>query len=260
MTIAREYFHRVLSPWVPGVENPLPRWVIELGDPDAVAVDVGCGTGVLLCYLAQHFGRVIAIDRDPDMIDAAEELIEKLRQQGAEFGEIELRCEDWVECEDIQGADLVCAVNAILEPDAERRFQMLRTLCKALDHGSPSTLLAIFPAMEAQVHLLRLYAAELARLRVPEETIRCKIDEEFLTAHHFDALAGTFSSRDEPMQKFFYELELAFELDDAGFTVEEMDRVLYPWDVCRAVDAGYFPGEVELFDWFVRARPTSFTI
>ena len=54
--------------------------------------------------------------------------------------------------------------------------------------------------------------------------------------------------------------ELAFELDDAGFTVEEMSRVLYPWEVCRAVDAGYFPGEVELFDWFVRARPTSFTI
>lgn len=234
--------------------------MVELGDPDAVAVDVGCGTGVLLCYLAQHFGRVIAIDRDPEILDAAEELVGKLREQGAELGEIEFRREDWAECEDIQGADLVCAVNAILEPDAERRFQMLRRLRKALDTGPRPTLLAIFPAMEAQVHLLRLYVAELARLRIPEETIRRKIDEEFLTAHHFDALAGTFSSRDEPTQKFYYELELAFELDDAGFTVEEMSRVLYPWEVCRAVDAGYFPGEIELFDWFVRARPTSFTI
>jgi hypothetical protein len=116
-------------------------------------------------------------------------------------------------------------------------------------------LLAVFPAMEAQVHLLRLYDASLARHGVAEGERRRQIEAEFLGAHGFDALAATFASRDEPPQKFFYELELAWELDDAGLDIAEQTRVVYPWDVCRRVDAGYFPGEVELFDWAIRARP-----
>jgi len=257
MTIAREYFHKVLSPWVPGVSNPLPQLARELARPDGTAVDVGCGPGVFLCYLAQLFGRVVAIDRDPDMIEAAGELVETLRRHGAELGEVELRCEDWAECDDVRGADLVCAVNSILETDGERRHRMLGALQRALSPDRGATLLAIFPAMEAQIHLLRLYAAELARLGASAEVIERQIEAEFLTAHHFDALEGTFSSRDETPQKFFYELELAFELERAGFDVSEMARVVYPWEVCRAVDAGYFPGEVELYDWFVRASPSS---
>jgi SAM-dependent methyltransferase len=255
VTVAREYFSRALSPWAPGVEgNPLPRWVAELADADATAIDVGCGPGVLLCDLAQRFGRVIGIDRDPAMIEVAEELVERLRAQGARLGEIELRCEDWAEVDGLprEGARVVCAVNAILEPDAGGRARMLVGLREAL--AADGALLAVFPAMEAQVHLLRLYEASLAGLGLPVGERRRQLDAEFLGAHGFDALAGTFASRDAPPQKFFYQLELAWELADAGFDVAEEQRIVYPWDVCRRVDAGYFPGEVELFDWAVRTH------
>ncbi len=254
MTLAREYFSRVLSPWVPGVNNPITTWVTELARPKGLAVDVGCGPGVLLCVLAQHFGRVVAIDQDRDMVEAAGELLEKLRGQGATFGEVELRCQDWAECDDIRGADLVCAVNSILEPDAERRRRMFSLLGDSLKRGEgpdAGTLLAIFPAMEAQVHLLRLFADELARLGASTEVVTRQIETEFLTAHHFDAFEGTFASRGDEPQKFYYELELGWELADVGFDVRNTSQVIYPWEVCREVDAGYFPGEVELFDWFV---------
>lgn len=255
MTLAREYFQRVLSPWVPGVDNPLPGWVEQLAKPEGTAVDVGSGPGVLLCYLAQRFGKVVAVDRDRDMVDAAAELVEKIRAHGVELGQIELRLEDWADCEDIRGADLVCAVNSILEPDPTRRARMLTLLRRAMRPGA--TLLAVFPSMEAQIHLLRLYMVELERREVPAAEIARLIDAEFLTAHNFDALEGTFSSRDEPAQKFYYQLELAWEMRDAGFQVIEQSPIVYPWDVCRRVDAGYFPGEVELFDWFIRAQPAS---
>lgn len=259
MTVAREYFQRVLSPWVPGVDNPVPRLVTEFANPQGLAVDVGCGPGVLSCYLAQHFGRVIAIDRDPGMIEAATELAQKVSKQASDFGEIEFRHEDWGNCEDIRGADLVCAINSILEPREIKRRLLFENIFNSLRQGpNPGCLLAIFPAMEAQIRLLRLYAADLERSGLNEEEIENEIEEEFLTAHHFDALEGTFSSRDEPTQKFYYQLELAWELSDAGFVTEAQSRVIYPWEVCRQVDAGYFPGELELWDWFIQATPALF--
>ncbi len=249
-----EYFRRVLSPWVPGVDNPLPEWVDRAARPEGLAVDVGCGPGVLTCYLAQRFGRVIAIDRDREMAEATGELVAKLRAQGAPFGDVEVRCQDWVAVDDIAGAaDLVCAVNSILEPAPEKRFRLLRGLTEALvpERGR---LLAIFPAMEAQVHLLRLFDDALRERGMTDGEVAEWMEQELFEAHSFDALAGTFASRGEPPQKFCYHLELALELKDAGLQVDEISPVIYPWEVCAQVDAGYFPGATEMFDWFVRAR------
>lgn len=249
-----DYFRRVLSPWVPGVDNPLPRWVEQLARPDGTAIDVGCGPGVLTCYLAQKFPRVIAIDRDPQMAEATGELIEKLRARGAPFGEIEIRCEDWAESDDLNGrADLLCAVNSILEPRPEDRRQLLAKLRSTLKNES-SRLLAVFPAMEAQIHLLRLFSAELDARGIEGEELYSWIEQELVIAHSFDAYEGTFSSRNEPPQKFCYQLELCWELAAARLRVDEMSRITYPWEVCRDVDAGYFPAALELFDWFVVAR------
>jgi hypothetical protein len=215
---------------------------------------VGCGPGVLTCYLAQGFGRVIAIDRDPAMVEATGELIEKLRARGAPLGEVELRCQDWGECDDLSGrADLVCAVNSILDPSPERRHQLLAKLVAAMtpDRGQ---LLAIFPAMEAQVHLLRLFAGALEDRGFSDDDARAWLAQELIEGHSFDALAGTFASRGEPPQKFWYHLELCWELADLGLAVREVTPVVYPWEVCAQVDAGYFPDSTELFDWFVRAE------
>jgi hypothetical protein len=115
--------------------------------------------------------------------------------------------------------------------------------------------LGVFPAMEAQVHLLRLYELRLQQSGLEPEAIGEAIEQEFWGGHLFDAYEGTFASQGDPAQKFVYELELDWELRERGFEVETLSRIVYPWEVCREVDAGYFPGHVELFDWFVRARP-----
>jgi SAM-dependent methyltransferase len=250
--VSASYFTRVLSPWVPGVDNPLTRCLEDLEGPGRLAVDVGCGPGVLVGLLAQSFDKVVAVDQDPNMIEATRELVEVLRSKGARFGEIEFRCQDWASCDDLSGADLVCAVNSILEPSPDKRARMLALLASAL--APQGALLAIFPAMEAQLHLLRLYAGRLAAEGLTEEEVRQAIDEELVVGHSFDAVTGTYASLDEPPQKFCYRLELEWDLADAGLAVERTEPVIYPWEACRQVDAGYFPGERELFDWFVSAR------
>ena len=252
MSASSQYFQRVLSPWVPGVQNPLPPRIDGLGGPDRLAVDVGCGPGVLTVYLAERFGRVLAVDRDAEMIEATRELVERLRGRGAGLGEVELVHGDWTACEAVRGATLVCAVNSVLETHGTKRRLMLELIRDALD--PEGSFLGVFPSMEAQVHLFRLFAARLDSDGLDADAVRQQLRDELITAHSFDALEGTFASRDEPAQKFYYDLELSFELRDAGLEPIESERVLYPWEVCRQVDAGYFPGETELWDWFVRAR------
>lgn len=45
--------------------------LLALLDPDATVVDLGCGTGNVAVLLAPHVGRVIAVDREPQMLEAA---------------------------------------------------------------------------------------------------------------------------------------------------------------------------------------------
>ncbi len=255
MNLAREYFQRVLSPWAPGVKNPLLRHLEELEGEDLTAVDVGSGLGVLVGLLAQSFGRVVGIDRDRKMVEAAGELIETLRGKGAAFGEIELIHGDWADASIPKGAALVCAVNSILETDLERRRRMLWRIAETL--APTGTFLGIFPSMEAQIHLRDLYVASLADQGYEPDEVREMVHDELTVAHSFDPEAGTFASRGEEPQKFYFETEIRKELLAVGLEPGEVSRVVYPWEVCAQVDAGYFPGRTELWDWFVRARPAS---
>jgi SAM-dependent methyltransferase len=245
------------------VDNPIPAAIDQITSARNLAVDVGCGPGVLTCYLAQTYAKVVAIDRDRKMAEATEELLNAMKSQGVPLGEVEVRSEDWRDCEDIGHADLVCAVNSILEPRPSQRRLLMEQLCHALSPTNiDAQLLAVFPAMEAQVHLLRLYDVRLRQGGLSDTEVEQRLAEEFVEAHQFDALAGTFASLDEAAQKFYYQWELSWELADAGLAVTDLRRLAYPWDVCAAVDAGYFPGQVELWDWFVmaqRGKPLSST-
>lgn len=68
-----------------------------VGDPaDGVAVDLGAGTGQLTIPLAQHFTRVVAMEKDPEMVRLARKRLEDLdKKQGGRIEFVVANAEDF---------------------------------------------------------------------------------------------------------------------------------------------------------------------
>src|SRR5574337_1534031 len=59
---AEGYEEAFIDPYLPQVRNPLRQAIDTLADKSKTAADLGCGIGPLLPFLAERFGRVIAVD------------------------------------------------------------------------------------------------------------------------------------------------------------------------------------------------------
>ena len=63
----------------PGLERVISELVDYIGDrPDAVAIDLGCGSGQLSIPLASHVKEVVAVDIAPRMVELLADKIERM--------------------------------------------------------------------------------------------------------------------------------------------------------------------------------------
>lgn len=88
---------------------------VSLLDADWVVADLGCGTGSTAEYLAPAVRRVIAVDREPAMLDAA-------RQRLASFDNLEFRQDDLADLSIDDGVVDVAIVSLVMVymPDPQR--------------------------------------------------------------------------------------------------------------------------------------------
>ena len=102
---SKEYFDVVLTEWDrirrDYIEDPLSYLVVSsLIRPGAVAVDVGTGTGEILCWLAQVAGKVIGVDRSERMLEVSRQ---RVARNGLESIELVLG-----DAEDLPLDDCIC--------------------------------------------------------------------------------------------------------------------------------------------------------
>ena len=246
---AADYDENFLDPFAAGVQNPLWDVLNAIPDPGRkTVIDLGCGTGPLLSRLLERFGRVIALDFAPGMIERAQERLGPERS-----GHVSFLLRAMHELDDLSGQiDVAITINSLVMPDVRLIDRTLRSIHTGLRPGG--LLLGIVPALDAiQYHTMLLLDQVLAEGLELAEAMR-------FTRHHaehpfYDFAFGRFKFKGL-RQKFWFPFEVEHRLGKAGFRGVRLKKVFYPWDDAQAGSAelsGFPPS----WDWFFQARRQS---
>lgn len=240
--VADGYEEVFIDPDLPDVRNPLRQTIAELADQQKVAADLGCGVGPLLPFLAEHFGRVLAID-------FADGMLHRARERCRGLTNVAFHRRDFTDLADLEEqVDVAAAVNSLVLPDTAALDAALRGIHALLREGGH--FLGIVPAMDA-VHYFTMLLLDRARQAgMPESKARQN------AAHHaeheyYDFAFGGFHFKGLH-QHFWQPFEIPYRLQRAGFRDIRIAKVHLSWQQFGcAQDLGDEPPP---WDWFFHAR------
>jgi SAM-dependent methyltransferase len=242
--VAPSYEEEFIDPYRPDVHNPLFARLTELRDPQhKTAIDLGCGIGPLLPFLAERFQTVHAVD-------FADGMLQRARQRCRPLTNVEFRKGHLTELTELAGRiDVAVAVNSLVMPDIAELEASLRQARALLRPGG--RFLGIVPAMDAEHYVTMLLLDRALDRGLPQDTARRN------AAHHadhqnFDFAFGEF--RYQGLEQHFWQpFEVRHRLRRAGFARSRMVKVLLAWKqfACGSELEQYPPP----WDWFFEAAP-----
>jgi SAM-dependent methyltransferase len=240
---AARYDEVFLDPYLPGVENPLlPALDAIPGAGRKTVADLGCGAGPLLPYLVERFGRVIALDFAPGMLERARERL------GPKADHVTFLQRPMHDLDDLAGQlDVAVAVNSLVMPDVRVIDQTLQSIRASLKPGGE--FLGIVPSIDAIIyHTMLLMDKALEKGLPPREAERLAALQA--ERRYYDFAFGRFRFQGLH-QKFWQPFELEHRFTKAGFIGIRLGKVLYPWDesLAGSEDLKDLPRS---WDWFFR--------
>lgn len=241
---AARYSEQFVDPYDTAVQTPL--WMALEAIPDVATktvVDLGCGTGPLLPYLARRFSRVIALDFAPKMLKLAAARLDPAAAQ------VTFLQRPMHQLDDLAGqVDVAVAINSLVMPDVRLIDRTLRSIRSTLKPGS--VFLGVVPSIDTiYYHLLLLMDQALDSGVEPREARR--IAELQIERKHYDFAIGEFRF-DGLRQKFWQPFEIEYRLRKAGFSSTRLTKVLYPWDDSVA-GSETLAGLPRNWDWFFQS-------
>jgi ubiquinone/menaquinone biosynthesis C-methylase UbiE len=243
---AARYEELFVDPHDLAVESPLRNALEAIADTSNKTVaDLGCGTGPLLPYLAQRFGRVIALDFAPGMLERARERLDSEAVSRVTFLKRPMH-----QLDEFAGqVDVAVAVNSLVMPDVRLIDRTLKSIRASLRPGGQ--FMGVVPSIDTiYYHLMLLMDQSI------DQGLETKEAKRLAGLHaerrYYDFAFGEFHF-DGLRQKFWQPFELEYRLQKAGFTSTTLGKVLYPWDESWAGSEAMV-GFPRSWDWFFMVR------
>ncbi len=239
---AEGYEEAFIDPYLPDVRNPLRQAIAALAEKSKTAADLGCGIGPLLPFLAEQFGRVVAVDFAEGMLARARERCHGLANIEFQHGELT----DLTQL--VDRVDVAAAVNSLVLPDTTALDAALRAIYGTLRAGGH--FLGIVPSIDAVHYFTMLLLDRARRAGMPESKARQN------AAHHAEHAYYNFAFGDfryQGLQQHFWQpFEVRYRLRRAGFRRIRLSKVHLSWQQFGcARDLGDEPPP---WDWFFHAE------
>jgi SAM-dependent methyltransferase len=241
--IAADYEQEFIDPDLPEMSNPVRLALSRIKRPQEKTVaDLGCGIGPLLPFLAERFGRVVAVD-------FAEGMLRRARERCRGLNNIEFLDRPLTDLTPLAAqVDVAVSVNSLVMPDHAQLESALQSVHAALK--PQGQFLGIVPAMDS-VHYMTMLLLDRARQSgMPEGQARQN------AAHHgehemYDFAFDEFKLRGI-RQHFWQPFEVRWRLRKAGFQRIRIAKVRLAWrQFACAADLSEQPPP---WDWYFEAR------
>jgi ubiquinone/menaquinone biosynthesis C-methylase UbiE len=262
-----DYDEKILSPFSKGVKNPLFKYIDKL-DKDTVVADFGCGTGRLVEILSKKkFKKVCGIDYSGNMLKMA---IKRCASLNVEYKNMNITNLS----ELYEKIDIAFAINSILPIDPNDTPKMIQEIYNALKPGG--LFIAILPSFDTILYLKKLWLEDYFNKLESKRKAKLKNNFPYPIANWLKKeknkwkaeLATYLEFRKRKLnmtkhlyvddfvnvQRFIHENEIRPLLEKTGFKILYKDKVTYPWKLCKKYNYDYFPGNDEIWDWFVVAK------
>jgi SAM-dependent methyltransferase len=240
---AERYEQEFIDPDKSGARNPLRPLLKNLaGSAHPIVADLGCGTGPLLPFLAEHFRQVLAID-------FADNMLERARERCRDLPNIRFVQRSLTDLTGIGApVDVAVAVNSLIMPDLDELHRVLAAIHGLLRPGG--TFLGIVPAMDGVCYLTMLLLDRARKRGMPQPAAR-KNAAQHGEHELFDFAFSEFRYRGL-VQHFWQPFEIPYRLRLAGFEKVRVKKLPLTWDQCSCGgDLKEFPPP---WDWFFHAR------
>lgn len=215
--IAETYEEEIFDVFKSDKNKRLPHYFNKYANPKHTAVDLGCGIGKAIPYLAPAFKKVLAVDISDKCLDIAD----NTAYQNIEFRKVDLTDPDL----QLPPADFGFCCNVLLLPDLEKNIAMIRNAYRTLKNNGAAVF--VMPALDS----IFLYAWRLIEWHKKEGLAAAEIpDDEFsyFSGSKRDLLQGLINI-DGVTTKHYSHSELEVIFHDAGFNIEKIDKVVYDW-------------------------------